>query len=190
MWKVIVLKQAYRFSPEAGCFLMWSITFICCWFGANIWKRAPLRLRWYMVLNKSCALQSLHCDILMQWWPLWYSLYSLMDISSIPPATSRENLDGRSGSQNAFTIYIYIFYVFFQTDLVSISFTYHCNISISPVAIVPMVDKAGRLARKNRQCLFWKQSPGCQHGSASISLFQERNNSAICQRASKDFWWS
>lgn len=61
---ISVSKQAYRFSPEPGCFLTWSITCICCWFGANIWKRAPLRLRWYMVLDggQSCQLPSLQAD--------------------------------------------------------------------------------------------------------------------------------
>lgn len=56
-------------------------------------------------------------------------------------------------------------------NILLICFTYHCNIGISPVAIITMVNKAGRLTRKNSQCLFRQQSPGCQHGLALISLF-------------------
>lgn len=51
-----------------------------------------------------------------------------------------------------------------------ICFTYHCNIGASPVAIITLVNKAGRLASENSQGLFWQQSPGCQHDLASISL--------------------
>lgn len=58
---------------------------------------------------------------------------------------------------------IFSTFFFFLSDAVLICFTYHCNIGISPVAIVTMVNKAGRLTRENSQCLFWQQSPGCQH---------------------------
>lgn len=35
-----------------------------------------------------------------------------------------------------------------------IRFTYHCNIGVSPVAIITLVNKAGRLASKNSQGFF------------------------------------
>lgn len=58
-------------------------------------------------------------------------------------------------------------------DVLLISFTYHCNIGISQVARVTEVNVASRLPRKSSQCLFWQQSPGCQHDWASVSLLLE-----------------
>ncbi len=46
------LNDVYLLSLADGCIFMWSMTCICCWFGAKIWKRAPLRLKWYMVLQR------------------------------------------------------------------------------------------------------------------------------------------
>lgn len=60
---------SYRFSPEAGCFFMWSITCICCWLGANIWKRAPFRLRWYMVLRRRVSVR--WCVCANKVWKCW-----------------------------------------------------------------------------------------------------------------------
>lgn len=96
----------------------------------------------------------------------WYSLNPLMDISPVPPAASWENLKHMDSPNNNHT-HAHGSASFHRF----ICNTYHCNISISPVAVVTVVHKAGRLARKNSQCLFWQQSPGCQHDLVLISLF-------------------
>lgn len=95
VWKSAAEFCKHRFSPVAGCFFAWSITMACCWLGANNWKLAPLRLRWYIVLRTetSVTARALHNDWALGKLP--YSLHSLVDVSPIPPAASGEHL-GRS----------------------------------------------------------------------------------------------
>lgn len=64
------------------------------------------------------------------------------------------------------TDHIYIPTSLFSSSLVMTCSTYHCDIGVSPVAIIAVVNKAGGLASQKSQGLFWQQSPSGQHDLA------------------------
>lgn len=62
---------------------MWSITFICCWFGANIWKRAPLRLRWYMVLKTGLSV-TVSCKAMRSYNDIYIYILNPVILTTLP----------------------------------------------------------------------------------------------------------